>query len=52
MPESTFVVEQNGISNEPKRKSYKFWLAFSAIAFTNLAASFDATTLSVALPVS
>jgi hypothetical protein len=29
----------------------RFWLAFWAIAFTNLAAAFDATTLSVALPV-
>jgi MFS family permease len=28
-----------------------FWLAFGAIAITNLAAAFDATTLSVALPV-
>ncbi|KAL2838936.1 major facilitator superfamily domain-containing protein [Aspergillus pseudodeflectus] len=28
----------------------RFWLAFWAIAFTNLAAAFDATTLSVALP--
>lgn len=29
----------------------RFWLAFWAIAFSNLAASFDATMLSVALPV-
>lgn len=29
----------------------RFWIAFWTIAFTNLAASFDATTLSVALPV-
>ncbi|KAJ0427155.1 major facilitator superfamily domain-containing protein [Aspergillus carlsbadensis] len=28
----------------------RFWLAFWAIAFTNLPAAFDATTLSVALP--
>lgn len=28
-----------------------FWLAFGAVAITNLAAAFDATTLSVALPV-
>ncbi|CAG8908534.1 unnamed protein product [Penicillium egyptiacum] len=38
---------------EPERKSLgiRFWLAFWAIAFTNLAASFDSTTLSVALPI-
>ncbi|THC90428.1 hypothetical protein EYZ11_010105 [Aspergillus tanneri] len=37
---------------EPQKTSpgIRFWLAFWAIAFTNLAASFDATTLSVALP--
>ncbi|KAK2616255.1 hypothetical protein QQS21_000890 [Conoideocrella luteorostrata] len=29
---------------------YRFWLAFWSIALTNLAAAFDATTLSVALP--
>jgi hypothetical protein len=48
---------QNIINTQPpetERKSLgiKFWLAFWAIAFTNLAASFDSTTLSVALPVS
>jgi hypothetical protein len=32
-------------------KSLKFWAAWAAIAITNLAASLDATTLSVALPV-
>lgn len=29
----------------------QFWLAFWSIALTNLAASLDATSLSVALPV-
>ncbi|PMB72854.1 putative transporter C3H1.06c [Beauveria bassiana] len=29
---------------------YRFWLAFWSLALTNLAAAFDATTLSVALP--
>ncbi|OAA36802.1 Fungal trichothecene efflux pump [Beauveria brongniartii RCEF 3172] len=33
------------------RAGYRFWLAFWSIALTNLAAAFDATTLSVALPV-
>ncbi|KAJ5876224.1 uncharacterized protein N7529_001808 [Penicillium soppii] len=47
---------QNIINTQPpetERKSLgiKFWLAFWAIAFTNLAASFDSTTLSVALPI-
>ncbi|ATY67439.1 MFS multidrug [Cordyceps militaris] len=32
------------------RAGYRFWLAFWSIALTNLAAAFDATTLSVALP--
>jgi hypothetical protein len=46
---------QGLVGNAPVRAqkglSLKFWLAFWAIAITNLAASFDATTLSVALPV-
>ncbi|KXT03828.1 hypothetical protein AC578_8920 [Pseudocercospora eumusae] len=32
-------------------KGIGFWLAFGAVAITNLAAAFDATTLSIALPV-
>lgn len=32
--------------------SWKFFAAFAAIAINNLAAALDATTLSVALPVS
>ncbi|KAK2882612.1 hypothetical protein FQN49_000184 [Arthroderma sp. PD_2] len=35
----------------PKKPlGYRFWLAFWAIAFTNLAAAYDSTTLSVAIP--
>ncbi|OGM50549.1 hypothetical protein ABOM_000927 [Aspergillus bombycis] len=44
---------QNGNSQPEYPKTtfgFRFWLAFWAIAFTNLAASFDATMLSVALP--
>jgi hypothetical protein len=49
------TIEQNGTetqqgSSQPQL-GMRFWLAFWAIAFTNLAAAFDATTLSVALPV-
>ncbi|KAL3453043.1 major facilitator superfamily domain-containing protein [Aspergillus insuetus] len=47
-------IEQNGTETQqdpPKPQlGIRFWLAFWAIAFTNLAAAFDATTLSVALP--
>ncbi|KAK6005961.1 hypothetical protein QM012_006371 [Aureobasidium pullulans] len=33
------------------RKDIGFWLAFGTVALTNLAASLDATTLAVALPI-
>ncbi|KAF3481221.1 uncharacterized protein GIQ15_03980 [Arthroderma uncinatum] len=35
----------------PKKPlGYRFWIAFWAVAFTNLAAAYDSTTLSVAIP--
>lgn len=39
-------------SSVPDGLGLHFWLAFWAIAITNLAAALDATTLSIALPVS
>ncbi|RYP26352.1 hypothetical protein DL767_008074 [Monosporascus sp. MG133] len=37
--------------HSPNDLDFRFWLAFWAIAITNLAAALDATTLSVALPI-
>lgn len=45
------VAEGAGHANPKKSLSYRFWIAFWAIAFTNLAAAYDSTTLAVALPV-
>ncbi|KAM5453423.1 hypothetical protein MaudCBS49596_002625 [Microsporum audouinii] len=44
------IAEGAGHANPKKSLSYRFWIAFWAIAFTNLAAAYDSTTLAVALP--
>lgn len=43
---------QTSTHDQSRGLGFRFWLAFWAVAITNLAASLDATTLSVALPVS
>lgn len=42
---------QIGDAGSQNGKGLRFWAAFGAVAITGLAASLDAVTLSVALPV-
>lgn len=50
MPNGEHEPERNN-SRISSNLSPRFWIAFAAMAITNLAAALDATTLSVALPV-